>query len=141
MATMYDAIVKKYGLPHDAYNGKLREAFDAFGKRTEQTSALLARDIALALDGEMTPASGCTKTTHASSTYAVAVEHADMFAELGLPESERSYTSSRGGQWRVDFDAMVAAGEAARDAGVDEEARQAVCMAHFISLREVLESF
>ena len=140
MATMYDAIVERYGLPHDSYNGKLREAFETFGKRTEQTSTLLARDVALALDGEIRPASG-TKTTHASSTYAVAVEHADMFAELGLPESERSYTPSRGGQWRVDFDAMVAAGEAARDAGVDEEARQAVCMAHFISLREVLESF
>ena len=51
-----------------------------------------------------------------------------MFAELGLPESERSYTPSRGGQWRVDFDAMVTAGNAARDAGVDEETRRAMDM-------------
>ncbi len=123
MATMYDVIVNKYGLPHNAYNGKLRDAFEAFGKRTEQTSAKLARDIALALDGEMTPPSGYTKTTRSSSTYAVAVEHADMFAELGLPESERSYTPSRGGQWRVDFDAMETAGNAARDAGVKASAR------------------
>ena len=141
MATMYDAIVNKYGLPHDAYNGKLRDAFEAFGKRTEQTSTLLARDIALALDGEMTPASG-TKTTHASSTYAVAVEHADMFAELGLPESEHSYTQSRGGQWRVDFDAMETAMEAARAQGaVDEKVRQSILMEHYVTLREVLESF
>ena len=140
MTSMYDAIVKKYGLPHDAYGGKLRAAFEKFGERTVQTSALLARDIALALDGDMTPTAGA-KTTHASSTYAVAVEYADMFEELGLPESERSYTPSRGGQWRVDFDAIIAAGDAAREAGVDYEARRAKAMEHYITLREVLESF
>ena len=85
MAIIYDEIVQKFGLPHEAYDGKLREAFEAFGKRGDQTSVLLARYIALALDEQIdkeAKAAGATKTTRASSTYAVAAEHADMCTML-----------------------------------------------------------